>query len=759
MLQVPVKPVVAQSSEVHESTSVESLRRILAIARRQLSVIVAIFIVIFALTLVYLATTPSRFTATASMVIDTTKMNLFQQQTIMNDAVVDSTAVETQAQVLRSDNVALSVIQELHLTNDPEFVGSGGGLLPLIARSIYGLFTASSAPSQNELTQTALGTFRKLENIRRDGLTYVISISFTSLSPERAAQIANAIADAYVVDQMDARYQATKRAGVWLQSRIAELRDQTRSADKAVQDFKEKNNIIDADGRLMSEQQLAEVNSQLILTRAQTAEAKARLDRIQEILRDNGAIPDAGVAEVLRSDVITKLRSEYLSLADRELLWAAKYGSDHLAVVNLRNQMDEIRKSIFDELKRIGGTYRSDYEIALAREQSIEASLGKVVAQSQTSKQAEIQLRELQSNSQTYRTLYDNFLRRYMEAIQQQSFPISEARVISAAAPPLHRSQPSITIALAMAFLASTMLGAGAAMAREASDRVFRTTSQVDQYLHAPCIALLPNIVDKRGEAVSGKRGVGDREIRRGGLLAYAIENPLTRFAEFLRSIKISLDVAVGLHGAKTDTGVVLAFTSTLPHEGKSTVAANFARLMAHARNRVLLIDADLRYPQLSIELAPNAQLGLLEVLNRHCAVEDAICTDRLSGMDFLPVASASRKQTVHTNEVLAARSMKELIEDLQSRYGIIVVDLPPLAPIVDVRATANFVDYYAFVIEWGKTRIDVASHHLSGAQNVHERLLGIILNKANVKRLNCYENYYGAKHYREHYSRYGYSV
>src|ERR1700691_1317491 len=204
MLQVPVKPVVAQSSKVHESTSAESLRRILAIARRQLSVLVAISIVIFALTLVYLATAPSKFTATASMVIDTTKMNLFQQQTIMNDAVVDSTAVETQAQVLRSDNVALSVIQELHLTNDPEFVGSGGGLVPLIARSIYGLFTGSSEPSQNELTQTALGTFRKLENIQRDGLSYVISISFTSLSPERAAQIANAIADAYVVDQMDA---------------------------------------------------------------------------------------------------------------------------------------------------------------------------------------------------------------------------------------------------------------------------------------------------------------------------------------------------------------------------------------------------------------------------------------------------------------------------------------------------------------------------------------------------------------------------
>src|SRR5262245_17297578 len=333
MLQIANRGRVPEPRDSEEFAAAESFRRFLAIARRQFPAILTVVLLGIVLAIVYLVTTPPRYTAVATMVIDSNN-KLNQQQTIMNDAVVDSTAVETQVEILKSDNVALSVIKDLQLTKDPEFVGPSKGLLAVVVGSIVYLLAPSPPPSESELMQTALRAFQGMENIRRNGMTYAINVSFTSLSAERSAQIANAIADAYFVDQMESRFQAAKRAGSWLQSRITEMRGQVLAAEKAVQDFKEQNNIIDAGGRLVTEQQVAEVNSQLIMARAQTAEAKARLDRIEELIKGNGSMPDAAVTDSLKNDVLTKLRNEYLQLSNREALWAVRFGKAHLAVVS-----------------------------------------------------------------------------------------------------------------------------------------------------------------------------------------------------------------------------------------------------------------------------------------------------------------------------------------------------------------------------------------------------------------------------------------
>ena len=264
--------------------------------------------------------------------------------------------------------------------------------------------------------------------IKRLGLTYVIQISFRSYDAEHAAQIANAVADAYIVDQLEAKYQATRRASVWLQDRIKELRDQVSTAERAVVEFKTKNNIVSTGGtdkRLVGEQQVAELNSQLVIARAHTAEARARLDRINSVLKADSpnASVDATVADTLKSEVVTKLRSQYLELAAREADWSAKYGHDHLAAVNLRNQMREIRNSIFEELKRLGETYKSDYEIAKQREEGVQKELAQAVSQSQTTDAAQVALRELRK----YRADLQVALRQFFAAL----YGISSAAVIS----------------------------------------------------------------------------------------------------------------------------------------------------------------------------------------------------------------------------------------------------------------------------------------------------------------------------------------
>src|SRR5215472_2713187 len=443
----------AQAPAPGPDSSLEELFKIFTgFLHRQYPVIIAAFLLIMTLAAVYLFTTPPSFTAFAKLMIETRQVQLFQQQSVLGNAPPDTWFVDSQVEVLQSENVALGVIKDLHLTKDPQFLWPKLGLFSAIKGSVLGLvdsvlrlFQSSSTSTSDPefaLTRAAVERFQSQLIITRAGLTYIISVGFRAQDAQQAAKIANAVADAYIADQLEAKYQAALRAGPWMQDRIKELRTQATNAARAVEDFKTKNNIVAASGKLMNEQQLSELNTSLIQARAQTAAAKAKLDRIDEILRSAVEMPDATVADSLGNEVINKLRSQYLDYSRQEAEYSAKYGSSHLAVANLRTKMRELRKVIFDELGRIAQTYRSDYEIAKAREESISKSLTEIVSVSQTTNQAQIVLRDLESSAQSYRVLHDNFLQRYMESVQQQSFPITEARLITTATPPMGPINP-----------------------------------------------------------------------------------------------------------------------------------------------------------------------------------------------------------------------------------------------------------------------------------------------------------------------------
>jgi len=723
---------------------------------RQYPIIVACFLLIMALAAVYLLTTPPSFTAFAKLMIDSRKVQLFQQQSVLGDTPPDTWSVDSQVEVLLSENVALAIIKDLHLTEDPEFVAPDDGLYSTIKGWVLNPFGSSEEqPSEFALTRAAIGRLQSHLIISRAGLTYVINIGFRSHNPQRAAQVANAVAEAYIDDQLEAKYQATRRAGNWMRDRIKELRDQATNAERAVVDFKTKNNIVAAGGRLMNEQQLSELNSSLIQARAQTAEAKAKLSRVDEILRSGVEVPDATVTDSLRNEVITKLRSQYLDYSRKEAEYSVKYGSGHLSVVNMRTQMHEIRKVIVDELGRIAQTYRSDHEIAKAREESISKSLADIVSVSQTANQAQIALRDLESSAQTYRALHDNFLQRYMESVQQQSFPITEARLITTATPPLSQSNPRIRLILMMAAAGGVIVGSGLGLLRDIADRVFRTSDQVASILHTDCIAVLPKVKGpvtlRPHPPTTDYGGLEHRIIKRDQSLFWAVvDSPFSRFAESIRAIKIAADLNRSAKGSK-----VLAFTASLPNEGKSTTAMALAQSIASVGGRVVLLDADLRNPDLSRKLIPEAKVGLLEVLANQVRIEDALCVDPDTRLVFLPAVVNER--IAHSSEVLACEATKILFERLRQSYEYIIVDLSPLAPVADVRAMTHLVDWFVFVIEWGRTKIDVVEHALWKAPGVYDNLLGVVLNKADLNLLCRYEGHRGHYYDRRYYARYGY--
>jgi succinoglycan biosynthesis transport protein ExoP len=339
-----------------------------------------------------------------------------------------------------------------------------------------------------------------------------------------------------------------------------------------------------------------------------------------------------------------------------------------------------------------------------------------------------------------------------MESVQQQSFPITEARVITKASHPLRPSAPRPLFVLALSGAAGLLLGLGLARLRDLADRVFRTSDQVETILQTDCLAVLPKIArkDSKGVAPQAANARFERAIQRNdGLFWHVIDEPFSRFSESIRSLKVAAD----LHNLSKQNKVI-GFTSTLPNEGKSTIAGSFAELLAKSGARTLLVDCDLRNPSLTRSLASAAKSGILEYLAGNASMADIVWTDHSTNLDFLP--AVVRGRFAHSSEVIGSDAMKEMFDALLQVYDYIIVDLSPLAPVVDVRVTTKFIDSYVFVIEWERTRIEVVEHALNIAKGVRDLMLGVVLNKADISRIGRYghDGYYQNKYY----SRYGYS-
>jgi succinoglycan biosynthesis transport protein ExoP len=744
---------------------------IVGFVRRQWLVVLSGLPLTVALAGVYLYTTPAVYTGQARILINTGKVDIFQKSILFGVDPVSNSMMDSQVEILKSENFARSVIKKLNLAQDPEFVGSDTGTLGRVLNLLLhpsALTHTNQSIDTNQLADEsmlrALSVFENRLTVTRVGMSYVIEIGFRSVDPDRAVEIANAVADGFITDQLDARYQTIRGTTDWLQDRLNELRGQVSAADHAVVEYRSTHDIVGAGGHLANEQQLTELNSAVVKARTETAEAKARLDQISKILSNNEFNPAdlSTVAEALHNEIISKLRQQYLDLAQRASLFESRLGRDHLAVVNIRNQMREIRRSMIDELNRIAQADKSDYAIARERQNSVEKSYATAVAGSHTTNKAEVELRQLESAAQTYRALHDGFQQRYMDSIQQQSFPEADARVITRASTSAKTSPKSLLI-LAAAIVGGLVLGLAIAALREISDRKFRRTSEVEARLKTECLALVPKIKSSgkislaRTDPLTDTSGIvgrdgGSRNIPLGGgLCRGVVDSPLSRFAESIRAVKSGADLS---RVAKSNK--VMGITSSLPNEGKSTIASALAQLSAFSGARVVLVDCDLRQPSLTKELAPAATAGLIEILTGSANLEDVIWTDPSTKLAFLPVVAKSRLS--HTSDILASDALKRLFDELRGKYDYVIVDLSPLAPVVDVRSTANLVDCYVLVIEWGKTKIDVVEHALSSARGVYDNLLGVVLNKVDLKGLSRYESHGSDYYYNRYYAQYGYT-
>ena len=617
------------------------------VVRRQFAIIALFTVLTIVLGVLYLYVTPLTFTAEATMLLDRGRF-LDQKQQLFSDVPVDNSGVESELEILKSDNIARAVINSLRLVEDREFgppSGIVGRLLSVVSSVVSSV--SPSPPSrpgpETDAAQNAVPAFKGRLGAQRVGGSFIIAVTFKSHSAERAAQIANAVVDAYINYQLQAKFEATHRANLWLQNRLSDLATQSAAADKAVTDFKAKHNIVSTGtGRSVIDLQLADRNAKLLEAQAQVTTAQVRLDQIESVLTKNDAPDDtttfATVAETLTNAVIVHLRTKYVELVAREADWSKRYGANHLAVVNLRIQIQEIRDSIFGELKQIAETYKSDLAIAKRRQEAVEKSLTEAASQSNEDAQLQSILTDLESAAKSRHSLYDDLQQRYMQSLPTESFAISDARLITPATEPLEKSSPRPLLVLALAALGGLALGGGIGLLREMLDRVFRTSEQIEHALQTNCIALVPAV---ESQATSNSHSnlpkqLGPerpRDIVRKSNIIWSVSNsPFSRFSEAIRSLKLAVD----LNRLDRPNGTV-GFTSAIPNEGKTTISASFALLAAQVGGRTILVDADFRNPVLSRTLTPNASCGILEVISGQSSLAEVVWTDPSTNMAFLP--------------------------------------------------------------------------------------------------------------------------
>ncbi len=720
------------------------IREMTRILRRRWRMVAAIPLTLVVLALIYLMVANILYTATSTVLVDPRRANVVDtSQTVLSNFGTDDATIESQTLLIQSVAILQRVVERLKLTADPEFTPTPGILDP-IKRLFSSSGPAEGASPEDAAKARSVEILQKRMKVTRQGTTFLVDINVSSIEPRKAAAIANAIAERYFEEQVRAKYEATKIAASWLNSQIEGLKSRVVASEQAVEDFRASNNLSVSQGVTVNDQQITDLNNKLIAARAQTAEARAKYDQVQQLSK-SGSDP-GGINAAITSDMITKLRTQYADIAKNEADLASKYGPRHPLVANVRAQLKDTQRLINEEIRRILDSTQHDYDVARSREASLQQSLDQVQGVSTSSGQALVRLHELQREAEANRTLYESYLARYKETSAQESLEMPDSRVVTRASVPIRPSSPKTMLILGLAVMLG--LGGGCVLAFLADylDRRVKTLEQAEAISGVPALAAVP-LIGTRELAARAKRGRDElahynpRTVRllppplQPPLMRYAIDEPGTFFAEAIRAVRLALQRTMRIQPLK-----VVLVTSSLDNEGKTTLAANLALSLATLGIKTLLIDGDLRNPQLTRALAPHADAGLMEVAMGQTPLERAILLDRSSGLSILPSPAAKDVELI--TELMFSERIVDILDHLRQHYELIIIDSPPLVPLVDGRALAELSDRIILAMGWDQTPQEVISHTINLLSPVHERILGTVLTRVDLSRLRFYDYY-----------------
>jgi polysaccharide biosynthesis transport protein len=754
MLQLPTRksfedPGSAQI-ERRDETEYFDLKYIFAAIRRQWKIIVGAALIGALIGAIYAATSVPLYTTITSIMIDRRQVRAVQDVSAVTDIGVDAPIIaDSQVELLKSERIALAVVNQLDLVNDPTFWTPEGWLLTRVRRSfdqavrnLGGMLRSEPVPDaarQQEARRWA-AAYRLLGNtaIARLGKTYVITVSYTGTNADQAARIANAYVEAYLADQLDAKSEMTRRANSWLLGRLDELRQQVVDSDLAVQQFRAANNLIAVGGQLVSDLQLSELNTQLAVASGEVARTGARLDRIRVVIGANQV--EALVGEAVGNAAVNELQARYLEALKREAEIVARFGPNHERAVQYRSEKAEVQRQMLAELARVAEGYESEYQVAKSRLEALSQSVDKLIGVAAGANNKLVQLRELERAADTYKSLYQSFLQRYQQTVQQQSFPMNDARVITPAALPMQPSHPKTFPIILLSALMGAIVGSACGALREYRDGSLRTGDQVRDELGLRCIGMLPTIrlpQVNRKHGCESSRGTS-RKVRGAAAVALAhhvLHAPHSKFAETLRSVAASADHGFPGHRAK-----LIGVLSVAPQEGRTLIAANLAALLAGEGSQTLLVDADFRNPVLTRLLAPDATEGLLEILAEDQPWRRVLHRGHHSKLAIMP--TIYRRDLAHSSRLIANGRFEDVLREASESFEHVIVDLPPLGVASDARVLASKLDCVLLVVEWGRTPKDFIKETLAANDVIGIPCMGVVLNRVDMKLLRLYQDH-----------------
>lgn len=604
------------------------LGELFATLRRYAIRIVAATLLGLGLGLAYLLTAKTIYTAHTALYIEPKARTLVTTQNSQDIYGPDQGLVDSQAAIIGSEKVLRRVVEKLSLTTDPDFVWTGGpGPLGRL-RAMLG--TERPRPGVED---QALQSLAKAVRISRAPKTYVIDVEANALSPAKAAQLANAVAEAYLDDQKAAKSEEARQANALIDARLGELKTQLQAADTRVDRFKRANRILSSDGGVVTEQQLTKLNGELITARSLSAEAKAKHDQILLALEDRDGIetlPDA-----VKSSLVQRLREQYAQVARREAALNTQLGPRHPVLIDVRSQLSEVETQIRAELKRVAKAASSEYEIAASRERELEKSLEQTKAEVSQSNTAQIKLRELQQDADSTRELLGAFLARAKETQEQVNISTPGARVISPATPPVAPSQPFGLLVISLALVGGLGFGLASALVSDLIDRRVRTRQDVVKAAGFDIIEALPALP----KSTVWFGGGGQTSTKYLSLFA-ALEPANTGKPGSYRKAVLALLSRLRLANANKTAPVILV-CGTEAGAGTTTTTLALARAAVMQGDTVLVVDATSSDTELSQAYAATLQQDNVIVLDNPEHLRGILRHDVASGLTFLPIALA----------------------------------------------------------------------------------------------------------------------
>jgi succinoglycan biosynthesis transport protein ExoP len=678
-------------------------KEVLGIILQRLWPALAVAATVSLVVLAYVMTRPPTFVATGALLIEPKRENLAAKTEPVDPGMPpDTSAVDTQVEVLKSPAVALAVTRRLGLYKDPEFN-------PHAPQGPLG-----ATPPQDVLEQAATNVARHVQ-VKRVGLTYVVNVGFASGSPTKAAAIANAYMDTYLDLQLDQKVAQVEKANAALGPQVERLRAESEAAEAAVQQYKIAHNLYSAEGATMAEQEVSTLNQQIAAAKADAAEKQARLDAAMGQIQQGSGGADIGAA--VDSETIRDLRREETQTAEKLAQLQAIFQSDYPEVQKTQAQLDAIRDQIKAQLTRIVSSVHADARAASERASSLVASRGGAQGALAANNEAQVGLLALQQRADAAKQIYQAYLARADDVASEGSLQQPDAVIDSSATPPLKRSSPNLRVGAALALLLGLMSGACAILITELWDRRLRNRSDIEGMLGVPFAGVVPHVAT--GQLMAPKRD--SHNLVANDLVAH----PYASFAESFRNLRAFLTYAG--HGPQDKT---LAVTSALPREGKTVTAMCLARTLAMSGARVVLVDCDLRKRGLS-KMTGHNPVGVVEVIKGKAGLDEALIQDRASGAWILPAAPPNPLP----HDLFSEPAADRLFEELAKHFDHIILELPPVLGLADARVLAAKADRVLYLVHWNKTPARTAQSGLDVLRELGANVVGAALTQVNVKQ------------------------